>query len=146
MKQFAAWLVLGEKGFDAEATVAAFRTELEAALKTSAEELTRVAAQVEKVLTENRGKNTNMDFVTGTVVRNLGIDADNHSRVKSLAADYIRSNACGEKDGKPLDLKSGEPIAAAKRYFVGKGPGAGVCYFTDRVQKQAAKAQAAAAK
>jgi hypothetical protein len=137
MKQFGDWLVLGSAGVDVDATVAAFRSDLEASKDAQAETYVKVASLVTQVLNENKGTRTNMDFVTGTVARLMGATAANHSETKKLVGDYIRANASGEKDGKPINSKTGEILAAPRTFFVGKGPGGGVAFWADRIAEKA---------
>jgi len=144
MKQFGSWLVLGEDGFDVDATVEAFKADLEKSIQTEGERMGRIAALVDAVLTEHRGVSTNLDFVSGEVSRRLNAGSESYAKdytpTKLATQDYIRANACGEKNGAPVHHKSGEPLSAPKRFFLGKGPGAGVAFFADRVAAKAAKA------
>lgn len=137
MKQFGDWLVLGSDGVDVDATVAAFRKDLEATKVEQAETYGKIASLVTQVLTENKGTRTNMDFVTGSVARLMGANASNHSEIKKQVGDYIRANACGEKNGQPVNAKTGEILAAPRTFFVGKGPGGGVAFWADRIAEKA---------
>lgn len=137
MKQFGDWLVLGSAGVDVDATVEAFRADLEASKDAQAETYGKVANLVTQVLNENKGTRTNMDFVTGTVARLMGATAANHSETKKLVGDYIRANASGEKNGAPINSKTGEILAAPRTFFVGKGPGGGVAFWADRIAEKA---------
>jgi len=137
MKQFGDWLVLGSAGVDVDATVAAFRVSLEAAKDGQAESYVKVASLVDAMLTAHKGTRTNLDYVTGTIAREMGATAANHSEIKKLIGDYIRANACGEKNGNAVDSKTGEILATPRKFFVGKGPGGGVCFFADRLADKA---------
>lgn len=128
---------------DMEKTLAKFEHTVSQFIADRETEETQIADAIEAVLSENVGTRTNLDFVTGTVARSLNATALNYGDLKAKAADYIRQNACGEKDGKPVDTKTGEELPEARRYFLGKGRDGGVSRWTDRLAAKAAKAAAA---
>lgn len=127
-----------------EATLDKFEQAVSQFIADRETEETQIANAIEEVLSANVGTRTNLDFVTGTVARSLNATALNYGDLKAKAADYIRQNACGEKDGKPVDSKTGEELSEPRRYFLGKGRDGGVSRWADRLASKAAKAAAAA--
>jgi len=137
MKSFESFLVIGHNGVDVEATCARFRESLQTAVDTELDAYVQVMGLVDRFLEENKSVNCNLDFITGSVAREMGATATNYTTIKSNAAKYIRSHACGEKDGKPIDLETGDVLSAPKQYFLGKGRGGGVSFWSDRIARKA---------
>lgn len=126
---------------DMEQTLAKFKHTVQQFIADRETEEAQIAEAIEAVLTENLGTRTNLDFVTGTVARALNATAANYGDIKAKTADYIRRNACGEKDGKPVDMKTGEELPEPRRYFLGKGRDGGVSRWSDRIAAKAAAAK-----
>lgn len=141
------FVVRGSNGsVDMDQTLNKFRHTVSQFIADRETEETKIAEAIELVLSDNVGTRTNLDFVTGTVARSLNANASNYTDLKDKAADYIRQNACGEKDGKPVDTKTGMELDEPRCYFLGKGRDGGVCRWADRLATKAAKAAAAEAK
>ena len=130
---------------DVEETVTKFRGALSTFITERETEETRIFEEIDNVLSANVGVRTNLDYVTGEVARKLNATALNHTLMKNKVADLIRQNACGEKDGKPIDRESDEELSSPKRYFMGKGRDGGVSSWETRLQTQAEKAAKKAA-
>ena len=130
---------------DEDATVQKFRGALATFITERETEESRIFEEIDTVLSANVGTRTNLDYVTGTVVRALNGNALNHTSLKAKVAEQIRANACGEKDGKPIDRDTDEELAQPRRYFMGKGRDGGVARWADRLQTQADKAAKKAA-
>jgi len=125
-----------------DSTVQKFRGALAQFIADRETEESSIATAIEQVLSDNVGTRTNLDFVTGTVARALNATAATYGDLKTKAADYIRQNACNEKDGLPVDSKSGEVLSEPRRYFLGKGRDGGVSRWSARLAMKAAKAAA----
>ncbi len=140
------FVVRGQSGsVDEDSTVDKFRQTLATFIAERETEESSIASAIEAVLTEAKGARTNLDFVTGTVARSLNATALNYTDLKNKAADYIRANACGEKDGKPVSREDGATeLSEPRLYFMGKGRDGGVSRWADRLASKAAKAAAAA--
>jgi len=126
-----------------DATVEKFRGALTQFIADSETEESSIRQGIEAVLTENTGERTSLDFVTAEVARSLNATATNYTAMKEKVADYIRQNACGEKNGKPVDSKTGAVLSEPRVYFLGKGRDGGVRRWTDHLAMKAAKAAAA---
>jgi len=128
-----------------EETVEKFRQTLALFVAERETEESRIFEEVDRVLEANVGVRTNLDFVTGEVARALNANAMNYTAFKKKVADQIRENACGEKDGKPIDRETDKELAEPRRYFMGKGRDGGVARWADRLAAKAAKAAEKAA-
>jgi hypothetical protein len=129
-----------------DSTVQKFRGALAQFIADRDTEETKIASAIEQVLSDNVGVRTNLDFVTGTVARALNATAATYGDLKNKAAEYIRQNACNEKDGLPIESKTGELLSEPRRYFLGKGRDGGVSRWADRLAMKAAKAASSTAK
>lgn len=139
LSEFAVRTATGD--INQDATVQKFRTALVQFADDLKSKETRIAQAIEAVLTENqKSQKTTLDFVTGQVASKLNGNADNYGELKASAADYIRVNACGEKNGSPVDSKTGAVLSEPRRYFLGKGRDGGVRRWKDHLAMKAAKA------
>lgn len=124
---------------DTQETIEKFRVELsQFALQLESEEAL-IAQAVDAVLESNVGTRTNLDFVTSSVARSLNATAQNYNEFKNKTADYIRANACGEKNGQAICLKTGDVLVTPRKYFLGKGRDGGVARWSDRIVFRASK-------
>jgi len=115
---------------DTEASVDAFRAELDKVIVENGAMNDAIALAVEAVFDTLKGARANMPYVVNEALRRIGTTPANYNLLTEKVGEFVRANATGD-----------EPV-----YHIGKGKGGGVIRLADEPEDARKKRLAAADK